>query len=197
MNHYALNNETRNVLPEVTRRDRPIRWLAGISRAVDSAASAGFIQAMRGTATGVNVVTTDGPAGRFGLTVSAFSSVSAEPPTVLVCINRSSPARSAVRENGAFCINVLSTAQRPLADTFAGNASGGEPYSFESGSWTRSRTGSPILDDSVASFDCTLQSSIDAGTHTIFIGAVRAVGYNKSSPLLYTDRAYRRVCNEE
>lgn len=196
MNQYAFNYKPRKAPPVVRRRDRPIRLLAGISRTIDSVTSAAFTRAMRGTATGVNVVTTDGPAGRFGLTISAFSSVSAEPPTVLVCINRRSPACNAARENRAFCVNVLSTAQRPLADTFSGNPADGEPYGFETGSWTYSQTGSPLLDDSIASFDCTLDSAIDAGTHTIFVGTVRAVEHNDTSPLLYTDRSYRRACSE-
>ena len=90
--------------------------LSGWRSVVDKIARESFIAAMRNAATGVNVVTTDGAAGRFGITVSAFASVSAEPLTVLVCINRDSPARDAILANGRFCVNVLSAGQTDVAN---------------------------------------------------------------------------------
>jgi len=79
-----------------------------------------FINAMSGAVTGVNVITTDGRAGRFGITVSAMCSVSADPPMLLACINRRSPVCSAILSNQVYCVNVLSASQRDLADSFAG-----------------------------------------------------------------------------
>lgn len=154
-----------------------------------------FVQVMRGAATGVNIVTTDGPAGRFGLTVSAFSSVSAQPPSVLVCINRRSPACKAIRKNRQFCVNVLSAEQRELANTFAGIPDR-KPYDFSQASWQRAATRSPLFDETVASFDCTLDTAIDTGTHTIFIGLVCATTGNDAKPLLYSNRSYCRVCDD-
>jgi flavin reductase len=151
---------------------------------------------MRGAATGVSIVATDGPAGRYGLTVSAFSSVSAEPPMVLVCINRRSPACAAVRRNRRFCVNVLSQAQRSMANTFAGRPEAGDAYEFHAASWTSSATGAPRLDGCTASFDCVLQTSIDAGTHSIFIGAVKALESTGTSPLVYVDGAYSHTCSK-
>ncbi len=149
-----------------------------------------FVDAMRRAVTGVNIVTTDGPAGRFGLTVSAFSSVSAEPPTVLVCINKRSPARDAVLANGKFCVNLLSTDQRWLADTFAGRPASGAPYDFNCASWHSSITGSPVLDGAVASFDCEVDTALSSGSHTIFIGRALAVEDESAVPLIYTNRRY-------
>ena len=173
-------------------------WPVGLFRRKGSHTRAvsgdAFVEAMRGSATGVNIVTTDGPAGRFGLTVSAFSSVSAEPPSVLVCVNQKSPACAAIRENRQFCVNVLSTEQRELANTFAGMPAGGDPYDFDRASWKSVATNSPVLEKSVAGFDCVLNSAIDAGTHTIFIGVVSAVTGNNGNPLLYTNRSFRRSC---
>lgn len=175
---------------DVSHRPTPIPRSPGI---LEDVASDEFIRTMRGAATGVNVVTTDGPAGRFGLTVSAFSSVSAEPPMVLVCINHRSPACAAVRRNRRFCVNVLSESQKTIADTFAGRPTSGKAYEFDAAAWRSSVTGAPILNAGTASFDCTLENSIDAGTHCIFIGAVKAVESTSRSPLIYTVGAYHHA----
>ena len=196
MNHHLFNDAAPKFPPLTTKRSESIQIFTGISRAIESIATQDFIRAMRGAVTGVNVVTTDGSGGRFGLTVSAFTSVSAEPPMVLICVNRKGPACAAIRENNVFCVNVLSTSQRSVAETFAGNPTVGEAYDFEAGTWTLSQTGAPLLDGSVANLDCALTSAVDAGTHTIFVGDVKSIEHNDVSPLLYTDRAYRRACCE-
>lgn len=152
-----------------------------------------FIEGMRGAVTGVNIVTTDGAAGRFGLTVSAFSSVSAEPPMVLVCINRRSPASDALAINECFAVNVLSTSQRDLADTFAGSPDSGKPYDFDTARWDASTTGAPVLSETVAGFDCTVVTTVDVGTHRIFIGRVVDVATAARDPLLYSNRMYGHV----
>ena len=152
-----------------------------------------FIEGMRGAVTGVNIVTTDGAAGRFGVTVSAFSSVSAEPPTVLVCINRTSPLCDALTINECFAINVLSTFQQSLAGTFAGSPDSGAPYDFSAARWNPSTTGAPVLSGAVAGFDCALVTLVDVGTHRIFIGRVVGVATAARDPLLYSNRKYGRV----
>ena len=156
--------------------------------------SAAFIKAMRGAVTGVNIVTTDGSAGRFGLTVSAFSSVSADPPLVLVCLNQRSPACDAILVNDRFCVNVLSTEQQHLADTFSGQTAEGVPYEFNVGRWQEIASGAPVLVDAVASFDCVLHSAIASGSHTILIGRAMAVSAGPRHPLLYTNRGYGHPC---
>lgn len=167
----------------------------GLAPFVDTADRNAFVNAMRGAATSVNVVTTDGPAGRLGLTVSAFASVSADPPTVLVCINKRSRASAAVLENGRFCVNVLSIDQRRIADIFAGQPAEGVAYDFTTARW-KEEMGLPSLVDAVASFHCLLEKAIDTGSHTVFIGRVSGVAAASGHPLLYTDRAYGRVCKE-
>ncbi len=155
--------------------------------------AAAFVEGMRGAVTGVNIVTTDGAAGRFGITVSAFSSVSAEPPMVLVCINRSSPVSDALAANGCFAVNVLSTSQQNLADTFAGRPDSSAPYDFGAARWTASTTGAPVLSGAVAGLDCALATTVDVGTHRIFIGRVVDVATSATDPLLYSNRSYGRV----
>ena len=149
-----------------------------------------FRSAMSQVVTGVNIVTTDGPLGRYGLTVSAVSSVSTEPPMVLVCVNRKSVASSAIRGNGGFAINVLASRQQAIAETFSGSDQHGGAYQFDSNDWTTEVTGSPLLKGAIASFECETESSVSAATHTIFIGRVMATTECPDTPLLYTDRSY-------
>lgn len=149
-----------------------------------------FIEAMSRCVTGVTVVTTDGPSGRFGQTVSASASVSADPPMVLVCINRRSPIRAVILEHGAFGVNALRADQRRLSESFAGRPRRGLPYDFTAARWERGDVGSPLLVGAVAAFDCRLDNAIEAGTHTIFIGDVRQALFGPGVPLVYARRAY-------
>jgi flavin reductase len=151
-----------------------------------------FLRAMGRLYTGVSVVATDGPAGRFALTVSATNSVSADPPTLLVCIRRQSPINAAIRQNRAFCVNMLANDQRVISETFAGRADRGRCYDFGLAEWRTHTTGSPLLAGAVAAFDCTLKSAHEAGSHTIFLGDVIGVCENEADPLLYGRRSYGR-----
>jgi flavin reductase len=156
----------------------------------DSIERRDFVEAMAAAVSGVNVITTDGPAGRFGLTVSAMCSVSADPPTVLACIHRKSPVRSAILRNQVFCVNVLATRQHWLANTFAGVAQAGHAYDFAAARWERGVNEVPRLVDAVANFDCLLENAHEAGSHTIFVGRVAATLHQTGKPLLYTNRHY-------
>lgn len=166
-----------------------------VSRPIES--SVRFVAAMGRAVTGVTIVATDGAAGRFGITVSAFTSVSAEPPLVLVCVNRKSPVVTAVLANGVFCINVLADAHRHVADSFAGRNAEGRPYDFAIGAWDTAVTGAPLLTGSLATFDCFLESWHDAGSHRILIGKVASAGQADALPLAYAQRSYRRVVSLE
>ncbi len=101
-----------------------------------------FLTAMSGAVTQVSVVTTNGTAGRFGVTVSAFTSVSADPPLVLVCINRRSPVVKAIEENGCFCVNLLDDRQSTVADCFSGRSDPLTAYDFSCANWRLEATGS-------------------------------------------------------
>jgi flavin reductase len=153
-----------------------------------------FVSAMALAVNGVSIVTTDGVAGRFGITVSSVSSVSADPPLVLVCVNRKSPLYQALSENMVFCVNLLSAQQRELADTFAGRPTRGDAFAFAAAPWSRGVTGAPRLTHAVSAFDCVLEQAHDAGSHTVFFGRVVAVCSGGGHPLLYADRAYGFAC---
>jgi flavin reductase len=158
-----------------------------------SVAAEHFTAAMAQAATGVSIVTTDGTGGRFGMTVSAFASVSAEPPLVLVCINRRSPLVDAVGDNRIFCVNLLSTKQRALSDKFSGRPHSGEPYAFEDHLWGNEITGAPVLLGALAQFDCTLESAHDAGSHRVLIGRVHHAASTENTPLVYNAREYQQL----
>ncbi|PWJ19183.1 flavin reductase family protein [Jannaschia seohaensis] len=154
-----------------------------------------FIQAMSRAAATVSVVTTDGPAGRAGVTVSAMTSVSADgdAPTMLVCINKGASAADPIRRNGVFAINVLEAGQQDLADLFAGRGGASGAARFAGLATETLETGAPIL-PGLAAFDCEVQDIDPIGTHLVIIGAVRAVRSSETgTPLIYGMRSYLRA----
>ena len=152
-----------------------------------------FLAGMSHAAATVNVVTTDGAAGRHGVTVSAMSSVSADTPkpTLLVCVHEASSATQAILENGVFCVNVLRDDQSYISDTFAGRFREQVPDKFDCADWTAMATGSPRLSDPLVGFDCRVVSSDLVGTHHVFFGEVQEIFIAPSgSPLIYARRSY-------
>jgi len=149
-----------------------------------------FVEAMSHVVSGVAVATTNGPAGRFGLTVSSFCSLDADPPMVLVCISQRSPIARAIIENKVLAISVLTDEHAELADTFAGRPLHGAKYDFDRWKWSEGETGSPLLDGAVAHFDCELDEQYKAATHVIITARVRTADYDTAVPLLYTRRRY-------
>jgi flavin reductase (DIM6/NTAB) family NADH-FMN oxidoreductase RutF len=139
----------------------------------------------------VNVVTTDGPAGRAGVTVSAMSSVSADGdrPIILVCVNKQSASAEPILKNGVFCVNILRDDQAFISDRFAGRHKGAEK--FDCAQWVTEKTGAPRVVDPLVAFDCRLVDSHEMGTHYIFYGAVESIFSDRSgAPLIYANRAY-------
>lgn len=150
-----------------------------------------FITAMGAAATGVTVVATDGPSGRYAQTVSAMCSVSADPALVLVCINQRSPINEALAAHGVFSVNLLGKKHDHVADTFAGRPwPGKEPWDFSCGEWDDAPSGAPRVRDAVASFDCEVHGVSTAGTHYIYIGRVTDVQAEPGVPLVYSAHSY-------
>jgi flavin reductase (DIM6/NTAB) family NADH-FMN oxidoreductase RutF len=150
-----------------------------------------FRAAMRELAAGVTIVTAGTADGRRGLTATAVCSVSADPPTLLVCVNRSTEGHAAIAQSRAFCVNVVGAEQRSLAERFAGRdgTHGAERFAF--GRWDRLVTGVPVLGDAVAAFDCRVIEALSWTTHTIFIGAVAATRVSPARPsLIYRAGAF-------
>lgn len=124
-----------------------------------------FRDAMSRLGAAVTVLTTDGPAGRHGMTASAVCSVTDTPPTLLVCVNRANRSHGIFTENGRLCVNVLGEQHRELSGRFARS---GHEERFADDGWTTHATGAPVLRDAVAAFDCTIRSIEEVGTHSVF-----------------------------
>lgn len=158
--------------------------------AAAAALRASFIEAMGAHASAVNLVTTDGHAGKLGLTASAFSSVSADPPTLLVCINQRNPLCHAVQQNGRFAVNVLNEHQADISNRFAGRPTEGEPYDFSTCEHEAGPYGQPLLQEAASSFECEVREVVLVGSHAIIIGAVRSARTGSEGPLVYARRSY-------
>jgi flavin reductase len=149
-----------------------------------------FRDAMSRLGAAVNVVTTDGPAGRHGLTASAVCSVTATPPTLLVCVRRAASAHDALRVNGALCVNILAGRHQDLSDSFGRPGIPAEQR-FAGATWTRLVTGAPVLTDAAASLDCRIASVAEVGTHSVlFCEVVEIVTAAQPEALIYFNRLY-------
>jgi flavin reductase (DIM6/NTAB) family NADH-FMN oxidoreductase RutF len=138
-------------------------------------------------ATGVTIVTTADQNGDvFGFTANSFSSVSLDPPLVLVNIAKSAYGLQIFTEAAGFAVNILAEKQRELSNTFASRGAD----KFANASWSAKKTGSPVFDGVIAWFDCEFFQQVDAGDHVILIGKVIEYGYNSDSPLAFCRGAY-------
>lgn len=151
-----------------------------------------YRDAMASVAAAVNVVTTDGPAGRAGFTATAVCSVTDTPPTLLVCVKRDSSVGEAFQANGALCVNTLAPQHQALSTLFGGRTPVAER--FAAADWTVAETGAPVLEGALASFDCRVASTVDVGTHTVLFCEVLAVGCGAPTDgLIYVGRRYDSV----
>lgn len=150
-----------------------------------------FRSAMAGLAAAVSVLTTDGPHGRTGLTVSAACSVTDEPPTVLVCVNRSSRSHGALGGNGAVCLNVLAAGQEALAAEFAGGTGVPMAERFARPEWEHERYGVPVLAGAAVALVGRITSRVEVGSHSVLMVGVAEVLLRESpDALVYYRRAF-------
>jgi flavin reductase (DIM6/NTAB) family NADH-FMN oxidoreductase RutF len=155
-----------------------------------------FKNAMRHLAGAVSVVTTGREAERTGFTATSVSSLSVDPPTILVCLNRDSSSWPTLRRHGNFCVNLLAHDQLHVADRFAGRGGAKGAARYEGAQWRTLETGALALAGALASIDCELDETINRHTHAILIGKVRAIEIRPDvDPLLYWQGAYRLISN--
>ncbi len=147
-----------------------------------------FRHALGRFASGVTVVTVADERGEAtGLTVSAFSSVSLNPPLVLVCIDNRSTSIPVIESVGSFAVNVLTKDQAHLSNRFASR----DVNKFDGVAWSKGSLGMPLLSGALAQLECTVAQTVDAGDHTLFIGQVEATNVEDSEqPLLYFNGNY-------
>jgi flavin reductase (DIM6/NTAB) family NADH-FMN oxidoreductase RutF len=141
-----------------------------------------FRQAMRRVATGVTVVTSLKAGEPRGITVNAFASVSLNPPSLLICINREARSYLFISSSRIFCVNVLAGDQRRLAEHFSGKV---RDRQFSEVGYAVDATGAPVLHGTIAHFDCELAAEYHFGSHSILIGHVLSCSARPGSPLGY------------
>lgn len=149
---------------------------------------------MRSLAHAVNIIAAAHAGHRFGMTATAVCSATAEPPTILVCLNKNSATHGVVSKSKAFCVNVLRAEDSDLSNLFSGAQSG--ESRFKSREWSRLATGSPALLDALVCFDCRVIKRLAHGSHTTFLGQVEQVLFGrKGKPLLYADGQYVKLAS--
>lgn len=152
-----------------------------------------FRNAMSLLGAAVNIVTTDGPAGRHGITASAVCSVTDSPPTVLVCVNRNSSAHDLIVANGVLCVNVLGHEHETLARQF-GKPGMSSDERFAQGSWKRLVTGAPVLENAIVALDCRITARHEIGTHSVFYAGISEIALaDARQSLVYFDRGFHQL----
>lgn len=148
---------------------------------------------MRQLAAGVCLITSRFNQLPGGMIATAVTSVSAEPPTLLVCVNRSASMFEMIAKSGHFCVNVLAAEASEWVDVFSNSARRDER--FATGKWQDDAQGSPMAADALVAFSCRVANTVDWHTHAIFLGEVMGVMHPKaeSRPLVYLDRGFHQL----
>lgn len=149
---------------------------------------------MRTLAGAVSIITSAHAGHRYGMTATAVCSATADPPTVLICVNKLASTHGAISKGKVFCVNVLRAEDWELSTSFSGAQSG--EGRFKSRDWTRLATGSPALLDALVCFDCRVVKRLSHGTHTVFLGQAEQVLFGKKGkPLLYSEGQYAKLAS--
>lgn len=158
------------------------------------ASASDFREAMSRVAGAVHLIATAGRAGKAGLTATAVTSVSAEPPTLLVCLNAASRTAAVLKANGFFTVNTLGAGHQELANVFAGRTSARGEARFEHGKWEAGTESQPVLADALVHFTARVVEIRPVATHLVVIGEIIEIGLGQAhAGLVYTRRAYHAV----
>lgn len=155
--------------------------------------SASFRAAMARFPGAVTIVTTGRGEGRRGITATAVCSVTTEPPSLLVCLNRKTGTCAAVADTGCFNVNLMPHDNASLALTFAGATGVTGAEKFETGDWQVDARGLPILSSAITAFSCEVSEWMVAGSHLIFVGKVVAMARAEGAPLIYEQSRFHRL----
>jgi 3-hydroxy-9,10-secoandrosta-1,3,5(10)-triene-9,17-dione monooxygenase reductase component len=158
-----------------------------------SGASA-FREAMRHLVGGVSVITAGADETRTGLTVTSAISLSLDPPTMLVCVNRNASAWPVIQRERHYCVNILDARHQAIADRFAGRGGVKGVERYEGARWRQLGTGAFGLEEALAVIDCAVEEIIERHSHGIIIGAVRSVQLGAGAEaLVYGHGRYRAL----
>lgn len=165
---------------------------ATAAHALSPPTKAEYRDGMARLAAAVNIITTDGPAGLAGFTASAVCSVTDEPPTLLVCLNRSASVHPTFAANQVLCVNVLAAGQEALSNLFGGKTP--MPERFAAAQWQPLATGAPALTQAQVSFDARVVRQVAVGSHDVLFCEVVAMSLGEAQDgLAYFQRAYRGI----
>ena len=139
---------------------------------------------MRALSSGVAIVACGDETRRTGCTVTALASLSLTPPTLIVSLARTSSTLAAIRESGAFSVNLLAARHEDLAQRFSGRGGLHGGRRFEGAQWMTLATGAPVLTDAIAAFDCLIEEAIERHSHAIVLGAVVSLRQGADEPAL-------------
>jgi flavin reductase (DIM6/NTAB) family NADH-FMN oxidoreductase RutF len=154
-----------------------------------------FKGAMRRLAASVTVITASHEGRAGGMTATAVCSVSMAPPLLLICVNRQGSTHPLIKGAGRFAVNLLAEGQDAVAGAFARSAASGEDQFAAAGTWITAPGGLPLLAGATAALECRVENAVEAGSHTVFFGAVEAVHLPEPAPatLVYAGGGYRRL----
>ncbi|AMO55466.1 hypothetical protein GZ77_10040 [Endozoicomonas montiporae] len=148
-----------------------------------------MLQAMRRLASSVSVVSCAGDSERHAMAATSVTSLSMDPPSLLVCVNQSTAMHSALDEGADFCINILSLEQQEVSVACGGRLRGEDRFTV--GNWVTTDRGLPYLSDAQSVLICAQDGHYDYGTHTIFIGRIKEIRNSDDvNPLVYVDGHY-------
>ena len=157
-------------------------------RRLRHADSAAFRHAMRALSSGVAIVASGDDEARAGCTAISIASLSLAPPTLIVCLARSSSTLARLREVGAFSVSLLAGRHQALAHRFSGHSGVHGARRFDSAQWVTLSTGAPVLADAIAAFDCLVEEVIERHSHAIVLGAVVSLKEGPGEPVLVRRR---------
>lgn len=152
-----------------------------------------FKKGMRRLLSGVCLVTAEWQGEWVGMIATSVTSVTMEPPSLLVCVDQSASSHAPLSASGAFCVNILGRDAHPVADRFVSGVE--RSRRFQEGEWRALTTGAPSLAGALAAFDCVVRKQIPFGTHTIFLGEIVNLNLDEidPDPLLYLEGGFRSL----
>ena len=150
-----------------------------------------FKRVLGSWASGVTIVTSRHGELQHGMTASAFSSVSADPPQILICANRDSNTHTVIERSRCFSVSILAAGQEELSNLFADKSR--EDIRFDGLSCATGATGCPRIPGALAHLDCRVVQALRAGTHVIYVGLIEAASVQDAAPLAFFRGRYQRL----